>query len=125
MRALLSLWSSLLVDLKLPRPDPLWCQSVNQHLFDVMKLNLVKACALDVNRKSEEPGYTVIATDEENALRYASGFVPFKLLKRYSEQRGPDPEAEAVAECLPQMAVPEKFSSYYDYTKEWLEKVDR
>ena len=42
-----------------------------------MKLDLVKACAPDVNRKGEEPGYTVMAADEENALRYASGFVPF------------------------------------------------
>ena len=82
-------------------------------------------CTPDVSRKGEEPGDTVMAADEENALRYASGFVAFKLLRKYAQQTGPDPEAEAVAECLPQMAVPGKLSSYYDYTTEWLEKVDR
>ena len=83
------------------------------------------ACAPDVHTKGEELGDTVMAADEENALRYASGFVPFKLLKRYAQQTGPNPETEAVAECLSQMTVPGKLSSYYDYTTEWLEKVDR
>ena len=64
-----------------------------------------------------------MAADEENALRYASRFMPFKLLKRYPQQTGPNPEGEAMAECLSQMAVPGKLSSYYDYTKEWLEKL--
>ena len=64
-----------------------------------MKLDLVKVCAPDVDRKVEEPGATVMAADKEKALRYASGSVPFKLLKRYSQQTGHDPEAEAVAEC--------------------------
>ena len=91
----------------------------------MMKLDLIMACAPDVHKKGEELGDTVMAADEENALRYASGFVPFKLLKRYAQQTGPDPEAEAVAECLSQMTVPGKLSSYYDYTTEWLEKVDR
>ena len=88
-----------------------------------MKLDLVKACALDVGRKFEEPGATVMAADKENTLRYASRFMPFKLLKRYAQQTGPDPEGESVAECLSQIAVPGKLSSYYDYTKEWLEKL--
>ena len=35
--ALQSLWNSLFVDLKLPQPDPLWCQSVNCQLFDIIK----------------------------------------------------------------------------------------
>ena len=83
------------------------------------------ACAPDVHKKGEELGDTVMAADEENALRYASGFVLFKLLKRYAQQTGPNPETEAVAECLSQMAVPGKLSSYYNYTTEWLEKVDR
>ena len=37
-----SLWKSPLVALKLPQPDPLWCQSVNRCLFDIMKLDLVQ-----------------------------------------------------------------------------------
>ena len=76
---------------------------MNRHLFDMMKLDLVMACALDINREGEEHVDTVMAADEENALRYASGFVPCKLLKRYSQQTGPGPEAEAVAECLSRM----------------------
>ena len=100
--ALQSLWNSLLVALRLAPPDPLWCQSVTRHLFDSMKLDFVKACTSEVER--EEPGATVMAAEEENALRNTSGYVPFKLLKRYSQQMEHDPEAEAVAETLSQMA---------------------
>ena len=66
-----------------------------------------------------------MTAEEENTLRYATWFMLFKLLKRYAQQTGPNPEGEAVAECLSlsQMAVPGKLSSYYDYTKEWLEKL--
>ena len=88
-----------------------------------MKLDFVKACISEVER--EESGATVMAADEENALRYASGYVPFKLLKRYLQQMEHDPEAEAVADILSQMAVPGEISSYYDYTKEWVEQVNR
>ena len=54
--ALQSLWNSLRVVLKVLLPDPLWYQSANQFLFDIMKLDVVKVCARTWIGKSKNLG---------------------------------------------------------------------
>ena len=65
----------------------------------------------------------ILKGDQENALRYAAGFVPFKLLKKHKKQ---DTEAAAsIVDCLSGMAVQGDESSFLEYTMQWIKAVNR
>ena len=60
-------------------PDPLWPQTITKLIFED---SLAKGLSEKRSKgavSTEESA--VIQADQENALRYAAGFVPFKLLK--------------------------------------------
>ena len=61
--------------------------------------------------------------EEENALRYVSGYVALKLMRKY--QKDDSEKAIQFVECLSNMAVVGDESSFYNYTKEWIGLVDR
>ena len=48
-------------------------------------------------------GQVVLTPDELNAMQYACGYVPHKLLKKYEMRRGQ--KAKCFVECLGNMAV--------------------
>ena len=56
-------------------------------------------------------------------MQYACGFVPYKLLLKYKERL--DDESVRFSECLPSMAVLGRGDTIFDYTKEWLKKINR
>ena len=58
-----------------------------------------------------------ITTDEENIIRYAAGYVPFKLLKKY--EKCSSVEAMQFVECLTGMAVNSKESNLMEYIRNW------
>ena len=58
--------------------------------------------------------YPEITVDEENILRYAAGYVPYKLLKKYKYQSSLI--AQSYVECLGNMAVNGEDSSLMEYT---------
>ena len=65
-------------------------------------------------------------TDEQNAVRYASGYVVKVLKKQYEKKKGV--KARQFMECLMNMSAREEgnsSSSYYDYTKLWIKLVNR
>ena len=66
-----------------------------------------------------------LSKDEMNALRYASGYVPMKLLKKY-EKKGKKfgKKAEQFEMCLGNMAVTSQETDFTQYTSEWFHKVD-
>ena len=64
-----------------------------------------------------------MSATEENAIRYASGYVPFKLLQKLKKRR--TNKAAAFVECLTNMAVGGDVSSYYQYTTVWLHSKDK
>ena len=64
-----------------------------------------------------------LTKDEENILRYACGYVAMKLDQRFPKMTG-DKAAQFV-ECLSNMQNEGSSSSLLDYTKEWVEKVNR
>ena len=55
-----------------------------------------------------------LGSEEENAIRYASGYVAMKLVKRYKEEGSK--KAAQFVECLSNMAVNGDDSSFYAYT---------
>ena len=61
--------------------------------------------------------------ENENALRYVSGYVALKLMRQYEQKNGE--KATQFVECLSSMAVASVESSFYEYTKEWIRTVDR
>ena len=63
------------------------------------------------------------SSDEESIIRYAAGYVPMKLMKKY-EKQSLDVAVEYV-ECLNSMAMNGDESSLQAYTLEWSRKVNR
>ena len=55
-------------------------------------------------------------------LRYASGYVPMKLM-RFAKQRSN--KAASFVECLSHMAIDGPESSLEDYTTQWVKIVNR
>ena len=70
-----------------------------------------------------QPQKSSIGKDELNALRYAGGFVPHSLLKRYEKKS--EQKFEEYVECLGSMAVESDFCDFLDYTKDWIDMVNR
>lgn len=64
-----------------------------------------------------------MCVEEENAVRYASGFVALKVMKLY--EKLDTPKAAQFVECLSHMAVSGEESSFYAYTKAWINSVNR
>ena len=76
MSSLPPIWSRFSNAIGLEIDEPLLTQSVNQHIFDTL---LVKHFQAQEGPSSSIEVSTEL-TEEENILRYASGFIPFKLL---------------------------------------------
>ena len=95
-------------------------QSVNQHIFDTL---LVEHFQAQERPSSSTEVCTQLTAEEENILRYASGFIPFKLLNRYLKQS--TEKASQFVECLSNMAVGGNETSFHHYTTEWIRKVNR
>ena len=84
---------------------------------------MVKArCAStpQLEETSSPPSLTAV---EENIIRYVAGFVGMKLQNRYLSQDGE--KAAEFVECLEYMSVQGRESSCIDYTREWIDKVNR
>ena len=68
-----------------------------------------------------------LSKDDENIPRYACGYVAMKLKKKFTKATATNEKALKFIECLNKMEItidgPE--SAFYDYTKEWVTKVDR
>ena len=118
--------------------DSLFSLSLMQKLFDdvlLKKINKVRS-ELQPSRAIESVSDTM-SIDEQNAVRYAAGYIPFKLLKRY--QQDSSEKALAFCSCLRAMEVPDEEEllqvvghirsdhhySFSDYTASWLEMIDR
>lgn len=113
-----SMWSQLFTKLQVPPVSALRMQSVNRHL-----LNLILVEEKSAPSSQTEPGPVVMGSEEENAVRYASGYVAMKLRKEFMKKDSE--KAAQFVECLSSMAVEGEESDYYVYTMEWLKTVDR
>ena len=68
-----------------------------------------------------------MSSEEENAVRYASGFVRIRLMKKYKKIN--NIKAAQFVDCLSHMALSssdeDEESSYYEYMKTWIDIVNR
>ena len=117
-----SKWNELLVSLKIEVFDIIVMQSVYEELFTrLIKEELSKghsAC-----NTSEEVISVRLSQDEVNALRYAAGFVPHSLLKRFEKRKGE--KYSQFTTCLGEMAVISEESDILSYTTKWFKLVNR
>ena len=77
------IWSRFYEEFGLKMEDPLLMQSVSHHVFNTL---LVERISSRAPSKQAPLDTDHIDKDEENALRYACGYIPFKLLKKYKTQ---------------------------------------
>ena len=114
-----NLWKELFSGLLMPLPSPLLLQSVNRHLLNHTLLSVFSVAGPANGQRAS----ITMMSDEENAIRYASGYVAMKLLKHYKTGKGA--KARQYVDCLSNMAVVGDDQSYYAYTKEWTSKANR
>ena len=87
-------------------------QSVNRHLFNILQMEATSTTSS--GQCDSTP--VVMGSEEENTVRYASGYVAMKLMKEFTQK---DTECAAqFVECLSHMAVEGEESSFYAYMAE-------
>lgn len=118
MKQLPDLWKALYTDLHLPPAKAVSIQSVNRQLLNLILLEGESSTA-----KAHSTESVSMSSEEENAVRCASGYIALKLMKLF-EKKGDDEAAEFV-DCLSGMAVTGEVSSFFAYTQEWVKAVDR
>lgn len=101
----------------LPCVSCLLSQSVNRRVFEKLLAENFSATPAGSDVQ------TGIFADEENTIRYVSGFIPYKLLCKYKKEN--TSKAGEFVECLNHMAVEGPESNFYDYTRMWIKLVDR
>ena len=101
------LWRQLFTELEVATVQALTTQSVKRHLFNLLLLETKSSSSL-----SYETTPVVMGSEEENAVRYASGCVAMKLMKKDTES------AAQSVECLSHMAVEGEEDDFYAYTRE-------
>ncbi len=112
---LLRLWNQFA-----PRLSPLVDQHASYTLYaEIVKSKLCESTSLRTHIDVPE-----LTMDEENIVRYAAGFVPFKLLKRYEKKKDLDIALHAI-ECLSSMGVNGDESDILEYTRKWTLEVNR
>lgn len=121
-------WKELYTSLRLVDMDEkLFNQTVNVVVYEQL---LKQHFLADGTPKSsvDDDQEVQMSKDEINALRYASGYVPMKLLKKY-EKKGKKKKlgekAEQFEMCLGNMAVTSEETDFTQYTSEWFHKVNR
>ena len=93
-------------------------QIVNRHLFNLLLLETKSSSSV-----SCEVAPIVTGSEEENAVRYASGYVAMKFMKDLMKK---DTKSAAQSvECLSHTAVEGEEANFYAYTREWVKAVDR
>ena len=114
---LVDVWNKFLKSVGVTRLDPLIQQYINQKLYeDIVKSHYATQPRISTRKSSLLP-------DEENIIRYASGYVPMVLMKRH--EKNVSKKSVAFIECLGNMAVNGEDSTLLEYTTQWVSKVNR
>ena len=135
-------WACLYFSLGLPFSDPLLSQCVNRRVFEsLLQLHiqhLITSSGSNASRMEEkemehqqEPlKRPVLSVDEENALRFACGFIPFKLIGKHAKKK--DAKSQCIVRCLKALSqksdselLVEEAEDYECYTTVLLQKINK
>ncbi len=114
------IWHTHSVGLKLPPVNAFQQQAVNRHQFEKLLIDAVKSRTTIAPAPKPRLELTI---EEDNSIRYASGYVAMKLLHKYKKMTTDN--AVHFVECLSNMASLGEEASFYDYTLEWMSSIDR
>lgn len=101
--------------------DPLLGEYVNEKLFEEQ----VK-CKFEVEEQCVEPAE--LTENDLNALRYAAGYVPWKLMQKFKKPTCKHPKCQGYLMCVANMTESteeEMEGTYLEYTKKQIHGVDR
>lgn len=118
-----AMWRCLFEQDGFSRLSPLVYQHVTEKLFG----GLIKDHFKD-KLETSDVDIPPLTTDEENIIRYAAGYVPFKLLKKYEKMiisSSSQVDTVGIIECLSTMAVNGEESDMLEYTAKWTRLVNR
>lgn len=99
--------------------EPLVMELVNETILE----ELISDTFPSGEETSPEIGTVTLTKDEANIIRYACGYVAMKLHKRFLKEHG-DKAARFVV-CLDCFHADGPSSSLLNYTKEWVQRVNR
>ena len=122
------IWEKFLSSQGISQVDHFFLQSVTQKLFEMLLLREFSvAVAADMSNSSSAFGRKddlSLSEDELSVLRYACGYVPHHLLKKFQKKSGK--KYNEYNQCLGQMAVSsDSDEDFLAYTKYWINKVNR
>lgn len=117
------LWRSFLSLPDIPNLSPLVYQYINQKLYEKQIKSHFSAESDVTTAEQASSEYPEITVDEENIIRYAAGYVPYKLMKKYEHQSSAT--AQYYVECLGNMAINGEESSLMEYTSKWISLSNR
>ena len=114
------LWRRFLTDINCEAHcnEPLLAELVNETILD----SLINTTFPEFNMTRATPMID-ITKDEENILRYACGFIGMKLRQKFLKMEGE--KAAQFVECLNRMHNDGPMTSFLDYTREWVQKINR
>ena len=93
------------------------------HLTVLFSRTLLKKCSRIWSSSSTLECQVDSLSEEEEVIRYALGYVPFSLKKKY--QKSQATFAANCIELLDAMSVEGPESSFLDYTKDWVQRTNR
>ena len=109
---------------------PLLSQRVNRKVFSHLLTEYLATQFGEKLTESDDRDQDVsLSVDEENALRYSAGFVPFRLIRKIGNTS--DPKLLRFLSCLESMSSgssdmgEHSCSSFGDYACHWLNLQDR
>ena len=103
--------------------DGLVQQFVSQKVFEEIVEALCDSARSESESESDTTNTRNLSCEEEMVIRYASGYVPFKLMKKH--ERNLTAKSALYVECLSGMAINGEESSLLDYTAQWIREVNR
>ena len=113
------IWNKVFEDLGITPCTQVSQQSANRLIFNEILVEEYPS-----TRSTHEPcARQTLSAVEDNAVRYACGYVTMQLKKHYTQKN--DRKARQYVECLTNMSVEGDEDTYYDYTKNWIDSVNR
>ncbi len=101
------------------KTEPLVMELVNETILE----QLITEMFPTYKETPPENEAVLLTRDEENVIRYACGYVAMKLQKKYLKEHGK--KAAKFVSCLDCMYADGPSSSLLNYTREWVERVNR
>ena len=97
------LWSQVYASMGLSFEQPLLSQRVNRKIFQRLLVSHLRERLPETASVDHQKDVVSLSVDEENALRYAAGFVPFQLMKKMRRMTGH--KFQRFLTCLSRMSL--------------------